>query len=152
MPAFLRKYPKIYAYFLVTCQFLLIGLLGLNSGLLSSSVFNLFLVLSGIFLGVWALFVMRKSKISVSPEVSKGADLIKTGPYKLIRHPMYSSVLLVCLGFFLSNLSLVRILFYLLLIIVLTLKVRYEEKLLILHFPTYKEYMKTTKRFIPFVF
>jgi len=44
------------------------------------------------------------------------------------------------------------IFFFVFLIIVLNLKIIYEENLLKIFFPAYKNYMKKTKKLIPFIF
>jgi len=106
----------------------------------------------GVLLGVYAIFSMRKSKLRITPELAENATLIKTGPYKYIRHPMYSAVLLFCLGFFLTNIWSMTAIIYLSLIIILNLKIIYEEKLLNIAFSNYKSYAKKTKKLIPYIY
>ena len=142
---------KSYSYFLVSLQFLLIGLLALNSNLRSNILYLLIFFL-GIFVGVWAILVMQKSKLRITPDVASNATLIKTGPYKYIRHPMYLSVLTVCLSFALSNINSLTILLFVFLFLDLFLKMNYEEKLLQKAFYNYSEYMIKTKRLIPFLY
>ena len=144
-------HPRLYSYFLVFCQFLFIGLLAISSNLSSSSVSYIFIVLLGLVLGIWSLLVMSNSKIRITPQVANGSKLIINGPYKFVRHPMYSSVILVCLGMTLSNFSLWRITIFVLLLIVLSLKIKYEEKLLTTYFSEYKEYELNSKKIIPFL-
>ncbi len=145
------KKEKWYSYFLVALQFILIGLLALSSSLKGNIIYLLVFSI-GIFLGFWAIFAMQKSKLRITPDVSENATLVKDGPYKYIRHPMYTSVLTASLGMFLSNMNSLTIIYYVFLSIVLFLKINYEEKLLRKAFGDYREYERKTKRLIPFLY
>ena len=142
---------KNYSYFLVFLQFILIGLLVVNSNL-GNNIFYLLIFFFGIFVGIWAILVMQKSKLRITPDVASNAILIKIGPYKYIRHPMYLSVLTVCLSFVLSNINSLTILLFIFLFLDLFLKMNYEEKLLKRAFANYSEYMIKTKRLIPYLY
>lgn len=79
--------------------------------------------------------------------------LLKEGVYKYIRHPMYSSLLFLCLGAFLKNISVYSLLLTVIAILFLILTAKTEEKENIAFFGlSYSEYMKGTKMFIPFLF
>ena len=147
-----KQLGKLYSYFLVTVQFILIGLLAIHSSFKSTNIFYLLIFCFGIALGLWAVFVMQKSKLRITPDVAKNATLVREGPYKFIRHPMYSSVLTICLSMFLTNIYYLTAIFYVLLIFDLFLKMNYEEKLLKKYFPDYKSYETKTKRIIPFLY
>ena len=107
---------------------------------------------TAIFLAIWAGKELRKSKLSVFPELKVGAQLIKTGPYRVIRHPMYSSLLLFFLPTLLVGKGLVVIMVYFGLLITLIFKMKYEEKLLKYHFDEYEQYSKKSYHIIPFVY
>ena len=85
--------------------------------------------------------------------VAHGQTVIERGPYRLIRHPSYTGLLLILLGFGLSLanwLSLVVVLGSAL--IGLTYRIRVEEAALRERLgQRYQEYMRRTKRLIPFV-
>lgn len=51
----------------------------------------------GALLACWSRFVLGKNW-SVSVQLKKNHELVKTGPYKIIRHPIYTALLLVFLG------------------------------------------------------
>ena len=143
---------KLYSYLLVFLQVALILLIIIYSFLTNLNLLNLSLIIVGLAVGFWAILLMRKSKLRITPDVATGAKLIKKGPYKYIRHPMYSSVLTICLGLFLTNIYSTTVYFFVLLVIVLNLKIIYEEGLLKKVFPNYKNYVKKTKKLIPFVY
>ena len=71
---------------------------------------------------------------------------------KLIRHPMYASVLLVALMLVINHLTLWRIGLWLILFIDLYFKLSYEEKLLLTKYPEYLKYKSNTKRLVPFIY
>ncbi len=81
-------------------------------------------------------------------------ELITTGIYKYIRHPIYGAGLIGVIGFVLV----VQAIFIPFITVVLYFKVfndraKYEEQMLIGEFGSdYEEYMAKSKRFIPFIF
>lgn len=142
---------KFYSLSLVCSQFTLIILLILQLHFPVGSI-SLLCISAGLLLGIWAILTMRTSKLNILPEVRSESTLITSGPYRYIRHPMYSSVLLVGTGVVIQQVSFVRMLLFLLLFFVLLLKIRYEESLLLKKFPEYTDYMKYTKRLLPGIF
>ncbi|MBX0328175.1 isoprenylcysteine carboxylmethyltransferase family protein [Oscillochloris sp. ZM17-4] len=139
------------SYLFVTVQFLCLGLIAL-SGPAPSALGPLALVACGLLLGAWGVLAMRLSELSVLPDVRAGARLVEAGPYRLIRHPMYSSLLIACLGLILAAPLWWRWLLWAILLADLLLKLRYEEGLLLQAFPAYADYMRRTWRLLPFVF
>jgi len=95
---------------------------------------------------------MKNSKFHITPEIDSKAKLVTVGPYKHIRHPMYTALIITCFGLLAINPNLTNILFYIILVLVLIIKAFYEELLLKKHFSNYKKYTKKTKRLIPFIF
>jgi len=112
----------------------------------------LLLQIVGIAIGIWAFIAMGIGNVNVSPLVKQGAVLVTTGPYRLVRHPMYLAVLLVIWPLIIDQLSLLRVGAGFFLTGDLIIKMLFEESLLKKHFSGYEAYMKTTKRLIPAVF
>ncbi len=137
---------------LITLQFSLLIGITINTGKIILTPFALSVLLPAIVLAIWALFSMRKSKLRISPIPAINATLIIDGPYQYIRHPMYSSIILFVLGLLMIHYSIYQLIAVLFLILVLLIKMLWEEQMLLLKFPTYKAYMANTKRIIPFVF
>ena len=82
----------------------------------------------------------------------KTTNLVTTGIYKYIRHPMYASLFYLGWGIFFKHIEVVQTVVLILLVIFLYLTARYEEKENIKHFgDEYSTYMKKSKMFIPFV-
>ena len=106
---------------------------------------------AGFLLGVRALAAMRLGQLRVHPEVMPGAELRTKGPYALVRHPMYGALLLGCLGLLLQRPDAPMALLWLALAADLALKMRREERFLLAHFPEYAEYMRRTRRVLPWI-
>ena len=87
---------------------------------------NRFLSLSGVVLAIWSIAALGKS-FDVSP-ADRG--LVKSGPYKWLRHPMYASELFSVVTIVVVDLSLRNILVTLILIATLYLRIRWEEKII----------------------
>lgn len=105
----------------------------------------------GILIGLAAVATMR-FQFSVLPEVSARQTFVTHGPYALVRHPMYTAVLLVTLGSVMNRPDAVSIIAWLALAVDLRLKLAYEERLLMARFSGYVAYMARTKRLIPWVY
>jgi protein-S-isoprenylcysteine O-methyltransferase Ste14 len=83
----------------------------------------------------------------------KTTVLVTTGIYAYIRHPLYSSLLLLAWGIFFKSPSLPGALLALVATTFLVATARADEQECIQFFGVeYKEYMQKTKRFIPFLF
>ncbi len=80
------------------------------------------------------------------------AVLVTWGIYKYIRHPLYSSLMLLALGAFLKDISLVSFALVLVASALPVAMTKVEEKENIRKFGDgYSKYIKKTKMFIPFI-
>ena len=85
--------------------------------------------------------------------IEKTTELVKTGVYKYIRHPFYSSLLFLGWGILLKNVNWICALLAVVTTILLIITARKEEIENIEFFgENYQEYMKRTKMFVPFIF
>lgn len=112
---------------------------------------GLVIAIFGFLLFVVALLQLNKN-LSPFPTPKKNSQLIQNGIYKYIRHPIYTGILLSCAGYSLYVDSSFKILITFLLLLLFSIKSKYEEKKLIQKFKSYKTYMKTTGRFLPRLF
>ena len=85
----------------------------------------------------------------VSPEPKPGATLVRTGIYGFLRHPMYTSVVLVALGLLWLRPSSRVFLMAVLVVGFYLLKARYEEKRLRARYPDYEEHARQTYGVLP---
>lgn len=87
--------------------------------------------------------------ITPFPEPVSGGSLRSAGLYRLVRHPMYSGVLLIGWGLALRAWSPVALVTAVMLTALLMMKARYEERLLCAVYPDYSAYAKRVGRFLP---
>jgi protein-S-isoprenylcysteine O-methyltransferase Ste14 len=78
-------------------------------------------------------------------------ELVESGPYAYIRHPMYSGLLLMLLGVALYHGRSLWVIIFVSCLFGLYFKSQMEENLLAKAFPAYSEYRRRTKALIPFV-
>ena len=115
--------------------------------------FLLILQLCGFLLSLWAVIVMKFGNFNIQPEVKLNASFISKGPYRVIRNPMYSGLILFFAPGILNSFQLVNFSVFLLLIIILLLKIRLEERFLEIYFgETYVAYKTKTYRLVPYIF
>ena len=136
---------------LVFLQFLSLGLLALPYQSEFISAYPL--IISFTTAGALALWIFTHNKIgnfNIVPEIRHNCTLITSGPYRYVRHPMYSSVILLGMGL-LSWFAIWKIYVFLFLIVVLHVKASREEKLWCIKDKKYVNYKKHTKMFIPFI-
>jgi protein-S-isoprenylcysteine O-methyltransferase Ste14 len=85
-------------------------------------------------------------------EFENTSKLVTTNLYGYIRHPLYCSLMVLGMGIFLKKVELVQMILVIVNTIALYLTCIIEEKEMIHKFGNeYREYMKKTKMFIPFV-
>lgn len=97
---------------------------------------------SGIAVAVWAGITMGRS-LSPYPRPPRDAELVDSGPFRYVRHPIYVGGFL-----FFAGMSLALSVYALVLTCVLGIfwiaKARLEERHLLARFPEYAEYRRRT--------
>ncbi len=117
-----------------------------------------FLIASAIVLWL-GVSLLRKSKVAEDRTESelysfeKTSQLVTSGVYKYIRHPLYASLLYLAVGSFLKDISLGSSVAFSIASLSLFETAFADERECVQYFGSqYREYMKNTKRFIPFFF
>jgi protein-S-isoprenylcysteine O-methyltransferase Ste14 len=148
-------WEAILALFLLNWDVWFVGLFSLHQ------LISWPLLLVSIFLVLHSVYLLR---VVGKPDESAGSDvpqlgiektttLVTVGAYKYIRHPLYSSLLFLCWGVFFKDPSWLGGLLASLATGFLVATAKVEEAEDIRHFgAAYKEYMKHTRMFIPFLF
>ena len=97
-------------------------------------------------LTVWGLWTLKRS-FSITVEAR---DLVTSGPYRFVRHPIYSGEILTVLAVTVWRFSLLNLLIITLFVVVQLLRAKWEEDKLALVFPEYGIYAAKTIWFFPY--
>jgi len=109
------------------------------------------LCVAGFVFCIWARFTLGRNWSGVVT-LKGGHELITSGPYALVRHPIYTGLLtmfvatVIVLGHVAGFIAMPFV------FVSFWIKLRYEEKLMLKQFPNeYAAYQQRVKRIIPFI-
>jgi len=85
------------------------------------------------------------------PRPRDDGRLVQHGVYAIVRHPIYSGIIIGAFGWSLLRSSMVALAFSAVLLIFFHLKSRREERWLVERYPEYADYQKRVKKLIPFI-
>lgn len=94
-------------------------------------------------------FLALGKSLTAHPIPAKQGVLVTDGLYKYARHPIYTGVIAIGLAMTLSGGLFPHVLFFVALIVLLSYKASFEEKLLRERYPDYSRYAEKTGRFLP---
>ena len=111
------------------------------------------LMVAGIALRAWSTRVLGRF-YTRTLQIDAGHRIVQAGPYRLVRHPGYSGSLLVWIGAGLAVSNWIAFaLVTLVCVIAYIYRMRSEEAMLVASFgQEYEEYIRRTKRLIPYVY
>jgi protein-S-isoprenylcysteine O-methyltransferase Ste14 len=104
-----------------------------------------------ILLLVWARVTFRGQEFSFTARPGNG-PLIRRGPYRFVRHPMYAGGLLLIWSAVLGHWSLLNGAIGIVVTVLVFVKISLEEHLLRQRYPDYSVYAGQTKRLVPFIY
>ena len=108
------------------------------------------LAVIGVGFAIWARFHLGRNW-SVQPAVKEQHELITSGPYKYVRHPIYTGILLLEFATALTG-NIFGIGMFIVFCLIFVPRIDKEEKIMLELFPDkYSAYQVKTKRLIPFV-
>ena len=117
----------------------------------SLALVSLILTVLGLFLVVWARLNLGRNWSMVRTQ-KKDAKLVTSGPYRLIRHPIYAGIIVSLLGVTLT-MGINWIIFWAVMVVFFVNSAYVEEKSMVTRFPKdYLNYKTRTKMLIPFIF
>ncbi len=116
-----------------------------------SAVAGVILFLTGGLLFAAGVFRLGPNLTPV-PFPKAEATLVETGPYGLVRHPMYSGAVLAALGWAMWVHGWLTIAYALALFLFFDVKSRREEKWLTEKFSSYSSYQRRVRKLIPYVY
>ena len=112
---------------------------------------GLSLFVGGIALGGWSRHSLGAS-FTPFPKPVEGGSQVARGPYRFVRHPIYSGIVLSVAGWALAWRSVCGAALAIVLLVFFDLKARREERWLEAAYPGYAEYRQRTRKLIPFVY
>jgi protein-S-isoprenylcysteine O-methyltransferase Ste14 len=107
------------------------------------------MTLAGLLFAIWARIYLGKNWSGLVT-VKHDHELIRTGPYRFVRHPIYSGILLALLGTTISRRNVWGFLGVAIVWLGLWMKSRLEERFMVETFgPRYDDYRRTTGGIVP---
>jgi protein-S-isoprenylcysteine O-methyltransferase Ste14 len=143
---------KIKSIILVIVQVATIVFIFLTGKAYCSNYALMVFQLLGLALLIWTWINLRPGKFNIMPDAMKKASLVTSGPFRFIRHPMYLSLFMYFLPLVIEYYTWIRLAVLLVFTANMVIKMYYEEKLLQQKFIEYADYMKHSKRLIPFIY
>jgi protein-S-isoprenylcysteine O-methyltransferase Ste14 len=114
-------------------------------------VAGLVLMAAGMALRWYSIRVLGAS-FTMEVATRPGQVIVQSGPYSRIRHPSYTGALLTLLGILLCCVNFVSPVAIVLALVGYGVRIRVEERALESQLgPPYRDYMRRTKRLIPFL-
>lgn len=112
---------------------------------------GVFICAVGIIFAIWARTHLGKNW-GMPMSVKEKPELVMTGPYYLIRHPIYTGIAIAAFGSMVT-VGFMWLVWFILLFTYFIYSAKKEEKVMLQQFPKeYADYMKRTKMLIPFIF
>jgi protein-S-isoprenylcysteine O-methyltransferase len=127
-----------------------IAALGVTGNLFSSSPFVIAAQASAVGLSVWARRSFHKGTFRVTAAPA-GSTIMRHGPYRFVRHPMYSAALLLVWASVVSHGSVLTLTIGIAVTGVVIARVIAEDRLLTAKYPDYQDYARSTKAVLPYV-
>jgi protein-S-isoprenylcysteine O-methyltransferase Ste14 len=109
-------------------------------------------------LALSALMFLGKGLIDLGKQLTplpypkEDGELVQTGIYSLVRHPLYSGLIFLTLSWAIFQMSLTHLFAILIIFIVLNAKASKEEAWLSEKFPEYTQYRQKVKKLIPWLY
>ena len=126
------------------------GLIWLHS-LLSRSIFVIAIQSFALVLFLWARITFGRRSYHVGANPTEGG-LVETGPYRYIRHPIYTALCLFTGAGAAAHLSWKTGLAFGVILLFSLIRIFCEESLVSERYPEYTEYSRRTSRMLPGIF
>lgn len=154
----LRQKGGIVSTILVVTPYLVVfglfsarGYVGAFRGNIMNQAIGIMFMIVGV-IGYFSSILYLGHNWAVSAVIKEGHELVNSGPYRLVRHPMYFFMILVVLGSGLLVSNYLIILYTPVVAFLYYLRSKKEEEMLLKALPGYGQYVKDSKMLIPGIF
>lgn len=152
-------FPRFFAFEAILALFLLNAPYWFVRAFGTQQLISWFLLAVSAVLVVWGVILLRglgraRPATDGAPvfEWENTASLVTSGIYRYIRHPMYSSLLFLAWGTLLKSVSTTALALATLATVAVVATARVEESENVARFgQEYRDYMRRSRRFVPFV-
>ena len=117
---------------------------------IGSVVGGVMMLAGGVLAG--AAVIGLGSNLTALPYPKDDATMVQSGSYRIVRHPIYSGLIIGALGWALWSHAWFTILYALVLFVFFDIKSRREERWLAEKFPGYEGYRHRVKKLIPWLY
>ena len=116
-----------------------------------TQIFGAVICVLGLFVTIWARWTLA-GNWSSDVTFKQGHELVKEGPYRFVRHPIYTGLLVMSIGTAI-DVGCLRVWLGLAVVFIgFWIKLKQEERLMVRHFPDeYPPYQKQVKALVPFI-
>jgi protein-S-isoprenylcysteine O-methyltransferase Ste14 len=148
-----RRGERVRIASLVGFLLMVAGLLGLlaTHALFTLSPVVIALQAAAAILMIWARLTFGARSFHATADPTEGG-LVTSGPYRFIRHPIYTAVCLFAFAGVLAHVSLMGAALAFLCLAGALTRMFVEERILLRRYPEYAPYAAKTKRMVPFIF
>ena len=150
-----KRYHGIYRFFSFESIFIICFLNTpdwFKDVLSPQQIISWILLLGSLIFAIWGIVLLYKIGKPTERHLERTTTIVTTGLYGYIRHPLYLSLLLLGFGAMLKNPGYIQIVLSIINLLALILTARVEEGEMIKKFGVeYRDYMKKTKMFVPYV-
>jgi protein-S-isoprenylcysteine O-methyltransferase len=113
---------------------------------------GLALEVGGIAFAIWARLTLGANWSGMIVTTKQGHELVQTGPYAIVRHPIYTGLLLAVIGTAMARGTLAGYIGVAAVFVAIMIRVDIEEKLMSDRFgETYEAYRRRTRKLVPLV-
>lgn len=112
----------------------------------------------GVILGLAALVLLAKGLLDLGQQLTPlpypkaDGELVQSGIYSIVRHPLYSGVIFAALSWAIFQVSLSHLIAAAVLLIFLDANASREEAWIVQKYPNYSEYRLAVKKLVPWLY
>jgi protein-S-isoprenylcysteine O-methyltransferase Ste14 len=109
------------------------------------------MMITGLALAIWA-GLKHGAGLQALPYPREGGTALDTGPYRIVRHPIYGGALSMAFGWAIWRHGWLTLAYAALLFLLFDAKARREERWLVEKFPSYAGYQRRVRKLVPFLY